>query len=176
MNKFILIIFFISNLSLANSSNFEKANEAIELRKSAMQSIWLRIKRIAPYLELENELEYGPEIAAQDAREINILLNKTKSLWPEYSNLSGKALTNATPAVWALPDYFSKLYQQAEESAKKLETSLLENDFDQTDIAMCNLGNACGTCHASFRRLLTSQLANEASGWSGKYLKECSNN
>ena len=36
---------------------------------------------------------------------------------------------------------------------------------------MCNLGNACGTCHASFRRLLTSQLANEVSGWSGKYVK-----
>ena len=31
---------------------------------------------------------------------------------------------------------------------------------------MCNLGNACGTCHANFRRLLTSQLANEVSGWS----------
>jgi len=40
---------------------------------------------------------------------------------------------------------------------------------------MCNLGAACGTCHASFRRLLTSQLANEASAWSGKYIKKCIN-
>ena len=38
---------------------------------------------------------------------------------------------------------------------------------------MCNLGKACGTCHANFRRLLTSQLANEVSGWSGKYVKNC---
>ena len=36
---------------------------------------------------------------------------------------------------------------------------------------MCNLGKACGTCHANFRRLLTSQLANEVSGWSGNILK-----
>ena len=39
---------------------------------------------------------------------------------------------------------------------------------------MCNLGKACGTCHANFRRLLTSQLANEVSGWSGKYIQKLS--
>ena len=34
------------------------------------------------------------------------LLQKTKNLWNENSNLSAKGFTNATPAVWALPDYF----------------------------------------------------------------------
>ena len=46
-----------------------------------------------------------------------------------------------------------------------------EDNIDDTVIAMCNLGKACGTCHANFRRLLTSQLANEVSGWSGQYVK-----
>ena len=29
------------------------------------------------------------------------LLEKTKNLWSEKSNLSSKGFTNATPAVWA---------------------------------------------------------------------------
>ena len=54
-----------------------------------------------------------------------------------------------------------------------LEKSLEENDLENSELAICNLGNACGTCHSSFRRLLTSQLANEASAWAGKYTKNC---
>ena len=50
---------------------------------------------------------------------------------------------------------------------------LSNDDIDETVIAMCNLGKSCGTCHANFRRLLTSQLSNEVSGWSGKYIKNC---
>ena len=56
-----------------------------------------------------------------------------------------------------------------------LEESLEDDNLEKLDEAMCSLGNACGTCHASFRRLLTSQLANEASAWSGKYIKNCNN-
>ena len=70
-------------------------------------------------------------------------------------------------------DYFNKLYKNALTSSKNLELALTENDWDKVEIEMCNLGNACGTCHASFRRLLTSQLANEASAWSGKYINKC---
>ena len=89
------------------------------------------------------------------------------------SNLSGKGFTNATPAVWALPNYFGKLYSSAEYSANELQIAIVEDDIDKTALAMCNLGKACGTCHASFRRLLTSQLANEVNGWSGKYIEGC---
>ena len=101
------------------------------------------------------------------------MLEKTKDLWSDKSNLSAKGFTNATPAVWALPDYFDKLYLDAEKSALNLKAAISEDNIDETSIAMCNLGKACGTCHASFRRLLTSQLANEVSGWSGKYVKNC---
>ena len=164
--------FFLICLNL-NSSDFKKANEVIELRKSAMQGIWMRVKRLAPFIEFNEDIEYGPEIAKQDAKEIKILLSKTKSLWPDISNLSSKNLTNATPAIWVLPEYFEKLYNQAESSALMLEESLDKDNLEAMDLAMCNLGNACGTCHAAFRRLLTSQLANEASAWSGRYIKNC---
>ena len=102
-----------------------------------------------------------------------MLLEKAKNLWSENSNLSAKGFTNATPAVWALPEYFGKLYSEAEKSAYKLKDSIIEDNIENTTEAMCNLGNACGTCHANFRRLLTSQLSNEVSGWSGKYIKNC---
>lgn len=174
MYKFI-IIFFTSLLFLGNakSSEFQKAIEAIELRKSAMQGIWTRVKRLAPYIEFSENIEYGPEIAKQDAKEIGQLLKRTKKLWPISSNLSHKNLSNANPAVWVLPEYFDKLYNSAESSALMLEKSLENDNLEASDLAMCNLGNACGTCHTNFRRLLTSQLANEASAWAGKYTKNC---
>jgi hypothetical protein len=64
----------------ANANDFKKAMESIELRKSAMQGIWSRVKRLAPYVEFNENMEYGPEIAKQDAKEISQLLKRTKKI------------------------------------------------------------------------------------------------
>ena len=174
MVKIIIIILGFSFICYSpNASEFEEAKDTIQIRKNAMQSLWLRIKRLSPYVELNEQVDYGKDIAEQDAKEIEILLNRTKDMWPHTSNLSSKGYTNATPAVWALPKYFNKLYSKAEDSANKLRVSIEEDNIENTELAMCNLGNACGSCHANFRRLLTSQLAKEVSGWSGKYIKNC---
>ena len=174
MKILLLIIFIFSCFNFNSYSNeFEKAKDTIELRQAIMQGIWMRIKRLAPFIEVDNNLEYNEQLAMQDAQDINLLLKKSLNLWPATTNLSTKNLTNATPAIWAVDDYFHKLYKSALMSAKNLESALKESDWDKVDLEMCNLGNACGTCHASFRRLLTSQLANEASAWSGKYINKC---
>ena len=166
-----LLLISLSNYSLA--SDFEDTLLTIETRKTAMQSVWHRIKRLSPYVELKEKVDYNKDLATNDAQEIITLLEKTKNLWSEKSNLSSKGFTNATPAVWALPDYFEKLYSNAQKSAHDLKNAIVKDEIDGTTLAMCNLGNACGTCHANFRRLLTSQLANEVSGWSGQYIKNC---
>ena len=168
----LLYLVFIT-VNHGKSSDLEEAFNDIEVRKSAMQNIWYRVKRLSPYVELKEKVDYNKELASNDAEEIISLLEKTKLLWSEKSNLSAKGFTNATPAVWALPDYFDKLYSTAELSASNLKNAIINDEIDTTVVAMCNLGNACGTCHANFRRLLTSQLANEVSGWSGQYIKDC---
>ncbi len=169
----IVTFFVVFAPDIAISSNFEDAIKTIEVRKGAMQNLWYRIKRLSPYVELKEKVEYDKSYASEDAKEIIFLLNKTKKLWSTNSNLSAKGFTNATPAVWVLPDYFNKLYSSAEISANNLKKAIDNDDIDDTSLAMCNLGKACGTCHANFRRLLTSQLANEVSGWSGQYIKNC---
>lgn len=171
--KFLVIYSIMSPIGSINASEFQAALDSIEKRKTAMQSIWYRIKRLSPYVELKETVDYDKELASKDAHEISELLAISESLWSEKSNLSAKGFTNATPAVWALPDYFNKLYLAARTSADNLKLSIGEDDIDNTVVAMCNLGKACGTCHASFRRLLTSQLANEVSGWSGQYVHNC---
>ena len=155
------------------SNDFEKAQDTIELRKASMQGIWERVKRLAPFIDVDSNLDYSQDLAVQDAKDIKLLLEKSKNLWPRSTNLSTRNLTNATPAIWAVEEYFNKLYAEAEAAASNLEIALENNNWERVDIEMCNLGNACGTCHASFRRLLTSQLANEASAWSGKYISDC---
>ena len=170
--KFLTVIFLFFSLQLA-SNDFEKAQDTIELRKASMQGIWERIKRLAPFIDVDSNLDYSQDLAVQDAKDIKLLLEKSKNLWPRSTNLSTRNLTNATPAIWAVEEYFNKLYAEAEVAASNLEIALENNNWERVDIEMCNLGNACGTCHASFRRLLTSQLANEASAWSGKYISDC---
>ena len=171
--KLLVLFLILSPIGSINASEFQAALDNIEKRKTAMQNIWYRIKRLSPYVELKETVDYNKELASKDAQEINKLLEVSKNLWSEGSNLSAKGFTNATPAVWALPDYFNKLYLSAITSANSLNLSIIEDDIDNTVVAMCNLGKACGTCHASFRRLLTSQLANEVSGWSGQYVHNC---
>ena len=171
--KLLVLLLISCSLNQASASDFDEALITIETRKTAMQGIWERVKRLSPYAELKEKIDYNKDLATEDAQEIVTLLEKTESLWSARSNLSSKGFTNATPAVWALPDYFSKLYANAGKSALNLKNAIAEDNIDETVIAMCNLGNACGTCHANFRRLLTSQLANEVSGWSGKYVKNC---
>ena len=170
-------LFLISTLVIisfqSNSNDFEKALDTIELRKASMQGIWARVKRLAPFIDVDTNLDYNQNLAIQDAKDIKLLLEKSKDLWPRSTNLSTRNLTNATPAIWAVEEYFNKLYAEAEVAASNLEIALENNNWERVDIEMCNLGNACGTCHASFRRLLTSQLANEASAWSGKYISDC---
>ncbi len=171
------ILFLISAFVIisfqSDSNDFEKALDTIELRKASMQGIWARVKRLAPFIDVDTNLDYNQNLAIQDAKDIKLLLEKSKDLWPRSTNLSTKNLTNATPAIWAVEEYFNKLYDNAEIAASRLEKALEKNDWESVDLQMCNLGNACGTCHASFRRLLTSQLANEASAWSGKYISDC---
>ncbi len=171
--KLLLVVSLISVSKYTITSDFEDTLLTIETRKTAMQSVWHRIKRLSPYVELKEKVDYDKDLATNDAQEIITLLQKTKNLWSEKSNLSSKGFTNATPAVWVLPDYFEKLYSNAEKSAYDLKNAIVKDEIDGTALAMCNLGKACGTCHASFRRLLTSQLANEVSGWSGQYIKNC---
>ena len=171
--KSLIALLLISISNYSSTSDFEDTLLTIETRKTAMQSVWNRIKRLSPYVELKEKVDYNKDLATNDAQEIITLLEKTKNLWSEKSNLSSKGFTNATPAVWALPDYFEKLYSNAERSAHDLKNAIVKDEIDDTTLAMCNLGNACGTCHANFRRLLTSQLANEVSGWSGKYIEIC---
>ena len=171
--KYILIVSVLVPLFSLKADEFSDTKETIDIRKSAMQGLWIRVKRLSPYVELKENVEYNKDLASNDASEILKLLDKTRNLWPVNSNLSGKGFTNATPAVWALPEYFNKLYSDAKLSATDLKQSIKNDDIDKTALAMCNLGKACGTCHASFRRLLTSQLANEVNGWSGKYIQNC---
>ncbi|OUU62616.1 MAG: hypothetical protein CBC22_03750 [Alphaproteobacteria bacterium TMED62] len=173
LTKILALLLLLGSLRISYAVEFEETIDTIEIRKAAMQNLWQRIKRLSPYVELKEKVEYNKDLAVTDAQEVINLLEQTKNLWPLNSNISGKGFTNATPAIWVLPDYFEKLYSSAEKSAYILKQSILDDDIDSTISAMCNLGTSCGTCHANFRRLLTSQLANEVSGWSGQYVNGC---
>ena len=46
-----------------------------------MQGLWHRIKRLSPYVELKETIDYNKELALEDAQEVILLLGKTRDLW-----------------------------------------------------------------------------------------------
>ena len=75
-----LMLFLFNN---TYSSDFEDALDTIEVRKTAMQNLWLRIERLSPYVELKEKVDYNKELATNDAEEIIKLLEKTRNLWSD---------------------------------------------------------------------------------------------
>ena len=74
----LVTLYCVPNLQVF-SNEFEEAQQTIELRKSVMQGIWARIKRLAPFIEVSNNLEYNEQLARQDAQDIKLLLEKSIS-------------------------------------------------------------------------------------------------
>ncbi len=173
--KILLILTIMSCHFACANTNDNNPEKTISVRQLAMKGMWLRIKRIAPYVESTNVIEYGPSDAERDVIELVQLLDKVEHLWPKTTNLANSGMTKANPSVWAVPDYFKKLYNRAQKSAVTLQQSIIDKNDEEARLAICELGKSCGSCHASFRRLLTSQLASEAGDWSGKYVSECDN-
>ena len=80
--KYLVIIFIILISKNIYSASFEEAQEIIDIRKTTMQELWLRVKRLSPYVELKEKGDYNKDIASNDAQEIILLLEKAKDLWP----------------------------------------------------------------------------------------------
>ena len=82
MSKIYKIIDFIelhhTLLNQISASDFEETLITIETRKTAMQGIWERVKRLSPYVELKEKVDYNKDLAVNDAQEIVTLLEKNK--------------------------------------------------------------------------------------------------
>ncbi len=170
--EFCLALFCITSL-ISEPLADNDTSKIIQLRQGAMQEMWKRVKNITPYVEDLGSTNYGPTEAERDSTELLTLIKKVQGLWGPNTNLSIYSKTNATPAVWALNDYFERIFLKAEVSVMELTESITTGNDDSARQALCSLGNACGSCHANFRRLLTAELAVEASAWSGGYSSDC---
>ena len=101
--KYILIVSVLVPLFSLKADEFSDTKETIDIRKSAMQGLWIRVKRLSPYVELKENVEYNKDLASNDASEILKLLDKTR-------NLSVCTILLTQRLQMALPEYFNKLY------------------------------------------------------------------
>ena len=81
MRLFFLLIFTILVSFKSYTNDFQEAKDTIELRQAGMQGIWARIKRLAPFIDVDNNLDYNQELALQDAKDIKLLLERSRDLW-----------------------------------------------------------------------------------------------
>ena len=72
--KILILLITLYSLNQAQASDFDETLITIETRKTAMQGIWERVKRLSPYVELKEKVDYNKELAVVDAQEIEKLL------------------------------------------------------------------------------------------------------
>ena len=60
--KILLILAITLSLNQFLFANeFEDAKDTIELRQISMQGIWARVKRLAPFIDVDNDLDYSQQ-------------------------------------------------------------------------------------------------------------------
>ena len=66
--KLLVLLLISYSLNQVSASDFDETLITIETRKTAMQGIWERVKRLSPYVELKEKIDYNKDFARKDRK------------------------------------------------------------------------------------------------------------
>jgi len=133
-------------LAVAGASVAASSMDVIKDRQQAMDDIGDAMKKLSAIAKKEAPFDAG--VVEQNAGIIADALAKAADLFPEGSD-EGDVETWAKPGIWADYADFEKKRETAESKAVALRSVAVEAAFGP---ALGELGNACKSCHESYRR------------------------
>lgn len=127
------------------------AQRAHEARDHQMHLHAFNLGHIGPMAQ--GEAEYDAEVAQQAADNIASLAQMLDShlYWVEGSSSEELEESRALPAIWEKPEEFQAAIAKFQEAASNLQ-SAAGTDLAGLQGALGTLGQACGSCHESFRK------------------------
>jgi cytochrome c556 len=119
---------------------------AIKERQEAMEDIGKAMKALVPIAK--KEAPFDAEVVKGSAETIANRLEKAEGLFPAGSD-KGEVETWAKEEIWTDRENFNEDFRTAIAAAVAMESVTDEADFGA---ALGALGNACKTCHDTYRR------------------------
>jgi cytochrome c556 len=136
----------VAVLAVGTASMAGSTTDAIKDRQQAMKDVGGAMQNLAAIAKKESPFDAG--VVQRNAVTIAEALKKAAVLFPEGSD-KGDVESWAMPEIWSDPTDFEKKFEMAEAEAVTLQSVTFESAFPP---ALGKLGNACKTCHQTYRR------------------------
>lgn len=128
-----------------NVTPFEKAEDAIKYRQSALTLTGSYFGRMAPVMR--GRAPYDAEAIKAD-----VAVLKTLSALPWQGFGPGTEGGNARPEVWSDNANFQQAAKNYQDSVTQLVAAADSGDFDRVRAAYGETANTCQACHKAFRQ------------------------
>ncbi len=142
MLTLLAVVAAVASITLAAATG----TQAIKERQEAMEGIGTAMKTLGAIAK--QQTPFDADVVKASAETIANHLNTAADLFPEGSD-AGDVETWAKAEIWSDHENFRKDFETAEAAAVAMQSVTEEAAFGP---ALGALGNACKTCHDTYRR------------------------
>lgn len=133
--------------SLPAAAQFQKPEDAIKYRQSALTVMGTHFGRIAAMAQ--GKVPFDPKAAAENAA---IVMTMSHLPWAGFGAGTDMGLPNrAKPDIWSQNAKFKDLAQKMQAEVAKLDEAAKGGNLDAIKAAVGATGKACKACHDDFR-------------------------
>ncbi|MDE2457023.1 MAG: cytochrome c [Burkholderiales bacterium] len=133
--------------ALPAAAQFQKPEDAIKYRQSAMTLIGAHFGRIAAMAQ--GKIPFDAKTAAENAALVDTLVHLPFAAFGEGTERG--APTQAKPEIWKEPAKFKSAAEKLQEEVGKLNVAAKTGSLDAIKGAVGGVGKACKACHDDFR-------------------------
>lgn len=144
--KSVAAVLLTAALALPAMAQFQKPEDAIKYRQSALTLLAAHNGRVAAMAN--GRVPFDAKVAAENAALVETL---SKLPWAAFGAGTDKGDTRALPAIWAEQDKWQQAIARFQTDATALNTAAKTGDLEAIKKASGALGQSCKACHDSFR-------------------------
>ena len=138
---------FVALASLPAAAQFQKPEDAIKYRQSALTVMANHLGRIGAMAQ--GRVPFDAKVAAENAQ---IVVTMSKLPWVAFGEGTDKGLpTRAKPEIWKDMAKVKDLAGKMIAAAEGLEAATQGGNLDAVKAAVGTLGAACKACHDDYR-------------------------
>lgn len=145
-NRTVAAALLSATLALPAMAQFQKPEDAIKYRQSALTLLAAHNGRVAAMAN--GRVPFDAKVAAENAALVETL---SKLPWAAFGPGTDKGDTRALPAIWAEPAKWQQAITRFQTDAIALNTAAKTGDLEAIKKASGALGQSCKACHDSFR-------------------------
>lgn len=137
----------VATLSLPAAAQFQKPEDAIKYRQSALTVMANHFSRIAAMAQ--GRVPFDAKVAAENA---DIVLTMSKLPFHAFGEGTDKGLPQrAKPEVWKEQPKFKAAAEKMQAEVVKLDAAAKTGNLDAIKAAVGAVGGSCKACHDDFR-------------------------